>query len=120
MESILTSIKKQLGITEEYTHFDTDIVININTSFMTLRQLGVGPAKGFAIKDAMATWSDFIGDSTKLEAVKTYVYLKAKLVFDPPPSASVIDAYQETLSELEWRLNVATESEEEEEIQNGE
>ena len=76
MESILTSIKKMLGITEEYAHFDTDIIIQINTACMILTQLGVGPPEGFVIEDETSSWNDFIKDSTKIEAVKTYIYLK--------------------------------------------
>lgn len=110
MESILTSIKKLLGITEEYEHFDTDIIIHINSALMILNQLGVGPAYGFSIADKTDTWSDFISDMTMFESVKTYVYLKVKLVFDPPASASVLAAYERTISELEFRLNVNAES----------
>ena len=106
MESILTSIKKLLGIEDEYTQFDSDLVMHINTVFLNLTQLGVGPSEGFMIEDDAAVWEDFIGDSTQLQAVKTYVYLKVKLLFDPPLSASVIDSMNRMISELEWRLNV--------------
>lgn len=107
MESILTSIKKLLGITEEYTHFDDDIIIHINTIFMTLTQIGVGPAEGFYIKDKTTTWAQYISDPATLQAVKTYMYLKVKLLFDPPQSSSVAEAYNRQASEIEWRLNVA-------------
>ena len=107
MESILTSIKKLLGIEEEYTQFDADIIMHINTVFLNLTQLGVGPAEGFLIEDDSATWDDFIGDSNQLQAVKTYVYLKVKLLFDPPLSSSVTESINRIISELEWRLNVA-------------
>lgn len=107
MESILTSIKKLLGIEEEYTQFDDDIIMHINTVFLNLTQLGVGPAEGFFIEDDTATWDDFIGDDTQLQAVKTYMYLKVKLLFDPPLSSSVIESTNRMISELEWRLNVA-------------
>lgn len=107
IESILTSIKKLLGITEEYTHFDPDIIIHINSAFMVLGQLGVGPTNGYTISDASAVWSDFIGDETNIEAVKTYVYLKVRMMFDPPQSSAVMDAIKTQISELEWRLNVA-------------
>ena len=106
MESILTSIKKLLGIEDEYTQFDSDLVMHINTVFLNLTQLGVGPSEGFMIEDDAAVWEDFIGDSTQLQAVKTYVYLKVKLLFDPPLSSSVIDSMNRMISELEWRLNV--------------
>ena len=107
MDSILTSIKKLLGIEEEYTQFDSDIIMHINTVFLNLTQLGVGPAEGFLIEDDSATWDDFIGDSNQLQAVKTYVYLKVKLMFDPPLSSSVTESINRIISELEWRLNVA-------------
>ena len=107
MESILTSIKKLLGIMEDYEHFDTDIIIHINSTFMILTQLGVGPSEGFAIKDKTATWDDFITDSTQLEAIKSYVYLKVKLIFDPPSSSAVMESMNRMISEYEWRLNVA-------------
>lgn len=106
MESILTSIKKLLGITEDYEQFDTDIIIHINSAFSVLTQLGVGPEAGFYIEDSDAVWTDFVNDS-RLEMIKTYVYLKVKLVFDPPTSSGVIDAINRQISELEWRINVA-------------
>ena len=106
-ESILTSIKKLLGITEEYTQFDTDIIIHINSVFMILRQLGVGPEDGFAIEDSNAVWTDYIPNATlaKLEAVKTYVYLKVKLLFDPPLSGTAVAAAERLITEFEWRIN---------------
>ena len=107
MESILTSIKKLLGIEEEYTQFDNDIIMHINTVFLNLTQLGVGPAEGFLIEDDTATWYDFIGDSNQLQAVKSYMYLKVKLLFDPPLSSSVIESMNRMIAELEWRLNVS-------------
>lgn len=109
MESILISIKKMLGIDEEYTHFDADIIMHINSVLMILNQLGVGPSGGFIIEDETSTWSDFIPDETpvQLEAVKSYIYLKVKLLFDPPLSSSVIESYNRQISEFEWRLNVA-------------
>ena len=107
MDSILTSIKKLLGIAEEYTQFDEDIIMHINTVFLNLTQLGVGPEEGFAIEDDVASWEDFINDNTQLQAVKTYVYLKVKLLFDPPLSSSVIESMNRMIAELEWRLNVA-------------
>ena len=106
-ESILTSIKKMLGITEEYTHFDQDIIIHINTVLMILHQLGVGPEEGFAITDSYETWSDFLDDNKNIEAVKTYVYLKVRLLFDPPLSSAVTESINKSINELEWRLNVA-------------
>lgn len=109
-ESILTSIKKLLGITEEYTHFDTDIIIHINTVLMTLNQLGIGPVNGFNIKDETSRWDDYIKEDDDLEAVKTFIYLKVKIVFDPPVNSTVMEAYKQTIKELEWRLNIQAES----------
>lgn len=110
MESILISIKKLLGIAEEYTQFDDDIIMHINTVFLNLTQLGVGPKNGFAIEDESAEWVDFIGDdNVQLQAVKSYMYLKVKLLFDPPLSSSVIESTNRMISELEWRLNAAVE-----------
>ena len=110
MESILISIKKLLGITEEYDQFDPDIIMHINSVFMVLTQLGVGPSEGFSIEDDTAVWTDFIQDIKKLESVKTYIYLKVKLAFDPPLSSAVIESMNRLINELEWRLNVAAES----------
>ena len=109
MESILTSIKKQLGIVEEYDHFDPDIIMGINTALFTLTQIGVGPSEGFSITDKTATWSDFT-DTSKIEAVKTYVWMKTRLAFDPPASSAHIESLKNQISELEWRLNVAVDS----------
>lgn len=107
MDSILTSIKKLLGITEEYENFDQDIIMHINSAFMILNQLGVGPKSGFSINDKSSTWNEFIPEGSNLEAVKTYVHLKVKLMFDPPLSSTVIEAIKSQINELEWRLNVS-------------
>ena len=109
--SILTSIKKLLGITESCTDFDTDIIMHINTVLMTLNQLGVG-TEGFQIEDKNAVWSEFV-DTNKLAATKSYVYLRVKLLFDPPLNSAIIEAIKESIRELEWRLNVRVESESE-------
>lgn len=110
MESILNSIKKLLGITEEEKHFDEDIIMHTNSVFSTLTQLGVGPPEGFSIEDDLNSWDEFIPDTTKLQSVKSYIYLKVKLLFDPPLNASVLGSMERTISELEWRLNVAGEN----------
>ena len=104
--SILTSIKKMLGVAEDYTEFDEDIITHINSVFLNLTQLGVGPEEGFMIEDDTAVWEDFINDSIRLQAVKTYMYLKVKLLFDPPLSSSVTESFTRMIAELEWRLNV--------------
>lgn len=106
MDGILTSVKKLLGIAEEYTQFDTDILIHINSVFLTLHELGIGPDEGFAI-DEYTTWTDYISDNTLLlNAVKTYMYLKVKMLFDPSLTSSVTDLMKEEVKELEWRMNV--------------
>jgi hypothetical protein len=112
MESILTSIKKLLGIDEEYTHFDSDIIMHINTVFMILSQIGVGPSKGFRITGDRETWDDFIPEmgEKNLEATKTYIYDRVKLLFDPPTGTVVMQATKDAANELEWRLNIAAES----------
>ncbi len=112
-ESILTSIKKLLGITEEYTHFDADIIMHINSVFMILMQLGIGPADGFSISDSDSVWSDFLSDATWLELVKSYVYIKVRLIFDPPQSGTLISAMEKQASEFEWRCQ------EEQDFRNG-
>lgn len=110
-ESILTSIKKLLGITEDYEHFDTDIIMHINTVFMILMQLGVGPTNGFSISDDSAVWSDFLTSNQQLEAVKTYMYLRVKMMFDPPQSGTVTQSTENLIKELEFRLNVEVDPE---------
>ncbi|MBS5198276.1 MAG: hypothetical protein KHY93_14245 [Clostridiales bacterium] len=110
MESILQSIKKLIGITEDYTHFDADIIIYINSVFMILNQLGIGLPNGFSISDDTSTWTDYLPEDNKnFEAVKTYMYLKIKLIFDPPMSSAVMEAMKQMISELEWRLNAEAE-----------
>lgn len=110
-ESILTSIKKLLGIEESYAHFDPDIIMHINSVLAILIQLGVGPSDGFSISDKSSTWSDFLGsDATKLDGVKTYVYMKVRLIFDPPATAATIDSMNRLVNEFEWRLNVTAET----------
>lgn len=104
MDSILTSIKKMLGMTEDYTEFDTDLIIHINSVFSTLTQIGVGPPEGFMIEDESSEWNDFIGTESKWNFVKTYVYLKVRLLFDPPNSGSVMESINNQIKELEWRL----------------
>lgn len=105
-DSILTSIKGSIGIVEEDTSFDAQIIMHINSVFMILNQLGVGPEKCFSISDANATWSDFISSGGNIQSVKTYMGLKVRLMFDPPTSSSVMDAINRMISELEWRLNI--------------
>lgn len=110
MDSILTSIKKLLGIAEEYTQFDSDLIMHINSVFLILTQLGVGPSEGFIIEDKLAVWTDFIPDDKGLEAVKSYMHHRVKLLFDPPTSSAVMESMNRIISEFEWRLNLQAES----------
>ena len=105
-ESILTSIKKLLGIAEDYEHFDADLIIHINTFLTRLYQVGVG-TKNFAIYDKTATWADFLGeDEVKFQQAKSYVYIRTKMLFDPPQSGAANEAFKEAMRELEWLLYV--------------
>ena len=105
-QSILTSTKKILGIAEDYTVFDLDIITHINTAFSTLTQLGVGPSPGFMIEDDTAVWADFMGADAQYNAVKSYVFLRVRQLFDPPTTSYLIAAQERQIQELEWRLNV--------------
>lgn len=105
LDSILSSVKKQLGAEIDYEHFDPEIILNINAAFATLNQLGVGPKDGFSITGEDEVWADYISDNDNvLNLVKPYVYLKVKLIFDPPQVSYVMDAYQKMVEEYEWRL----------------
>lgn len=110
VESILTSIKLLLGITEDYDYFDAQIITHINSVFMILTQLGVGPPEGFIINDKSNTWNEFIPDGKSLELVKSYVHLKVRTLFDPPSSSVVMESTNRMINEFEWRLNAAAES----------
>lgn len=105
--SILDSVKKDLGIMPDYTHFDPDIIMDINTALSILTQLGVGPSQGFSIEDNTAEWDDFIPDSPTLDMVKSYVSKKTKQLFDPPNTGPLSEAFNKVLDELVWRINVA-------------
>lgn len=109
-DSILTSIKKLLGIDESYDVFDPDIIMHINSVFMTLSQLGVGPDEGFFIEDKNAIWSSYDSNVKLLNAIKTYIYLKVRLAFDPPTSSAAIDSINRQINESEWRINVEAET----------
>jgi len=110
-ESILLTVKKMLGLNPDYEdEYDTDIIVFINSALMILNQLGVGPDSAFMLTDGKETWQDFLGDDNgKLESVKSYVYLKVKLVFDPPANSFVVNSIEKHIDELEWRLNVHSE-----------
>ena len=110
MESILDSIKKLLDLNPEDTQWDTNIIMHINSVFMILTQVGVGPSEGFAITDNTTTWDEFVPDVTKVAGIKSYMYAKVKMLFDPPTSSVVMDALTRTITEYEWRLNVASQN----------
>ena len=114
MDNILSSTKKLLGIPTEENAFDSEIIMHINSVFMILNQLGVGPSGGFSISDDYALWSDFIPDGQNLELVKSYMYMKVRLLFDPPTNSSVLTSIEKTISEFEWRLNAQAETKTEE------
>lgn len=103
-ESILISVKQYLGIDAEDTNFDLDIITHINSVLMILNQLGVGPSDGFYISDKSSTWNELLNGRSDLEGVKTYIYMKVKLVFDPPMSSAVLECLNRMTSEYECRL----------------
>lgn len=105
-DSILITTKKALGISADYEAFDVDIIMYINSVFSTLNQLGVGPAESFAIDDDTSTWAEFIGSEKNINSVKTYVYLRVRLLFDPPATSFAINAMEKQVEEFGWRLNV--------------
>lgn len=108
-ESILESIKGLLGPDSAYDVFDPDIVLFINSVIATLTQLGIGPQKGYRITGPGETWKDFIGDEKDLDSVKSYIFMKVKMVFDPPTSSFVLSAMEKMCEEYEWRLKTAVE-----------
>jgi hypothetical protein len=110
-QSILKSTKKILGIADDYDVFDLDIITHINTAFSTLTQLGVGPIEGFMIEGENEVWTDFIMDDIEYNSVRSYVFLKVRQLFDPPSTSYLIEATQNQIRELEWRLNVRREHE---------
>lgn len=110
-DSILTSTKKALGLAEDYEAFDPDIIMHINSVFSTLNQLGIGPTLGFMIEDKEALWDTFLGSDPRLNNIKTYVYLRVRMLFDPPQTGFHTQAMQDQIKELEWRINVQREDE---------
>lgn len=110
-DSILSSIKKMLGLPEEYDAFDLDIITHINSVFTILAQIGVGPSNGFMIEDKTAVWTDFIQDIGVYQLVKSYMVLKVRLLFDPPMS-SAVECYKTQANEYEWRLKIMAENQE--------
>ena len=108
MDSILTSVKKMLGIQEDYEHFDPEIIMHINSAFMILNQLGVGPEEPFVVENKMDSWDDVVPEG-QIELVKTYVYMRVRLMFDPPTSSFLLDSLNKQIQEYEWRMNVQAE-----------
>jgi hypothetical protein len=108
--SILDSVKKVLQVPFDYDVFDLDITMHINSVFFTLNQLGIGPEDGYQIEGSEETWDAFLADDPLLNSVKTYVYLRVKMLFDPPPNSFSQTAMKEQIQELEWRLNVHREN----------
>lgn len=109
-ESILDGTKKALGLDPAYDVFDAEIVMHINSVFATLNQLGIGPVDGYEIEDASALWDHFLAGKPKFNSLKTYMYLRVRLLFDPPATSFAITAIKEQITELEWRLNVQRET----------
>lgn len=111
MNSILTSVKKLLGIAEECTDFDADVIMYINMSLLALTQIGVGPPNGYTIAGRENTWDEFLEDPSQAEAVKAYLAVKVRLLgFDPPQSSTTMEALKNSAAEMEWRLKVASET----------
>ena len=110
IESILTSVKKNLGLDEDYTVFDSDKTLYINGVFSTLHQLGIGPEDGFMIEDKTATWDDFTGGDVRYNMVRTYMYLRVRLLFDAPNTQYLVEALNNQIREHEWRMNIVREN----------
>lgn len=108
-DSILNSTKKILGLDESYTAFDMDVLTHINTAFSALFDLGVGPLMEFEIEDAEAKWSDFLTGNSANNSIRTYVYLRVKMLFDPPATSYLIEATNKQIEKMEWLLNVRRE-----------
>lgn len=106
-DSILHTTKKALGIDADYDAFDHEIIMHINSAFATMTQLGIGPKDGFMIEDANALWTDFIGNRPVANSVKSLMYLKVRLIWDPPATSFVLTSIENQIRELEWRLNVS-------------
>lgn len=108
-DSILNSVKHVLNLAPEYTPFDQGIIMHINSVFSTLNQLGIGPDEGFMIEDDEPTWDTFLEGDSRLNHIKTYVYLRVRLLFDPPTTQYLVESTQRQVEELTWRLNVQRE-----------
>ena len=105
-QSILDSTKKMLGLASDYTAFDLDVITHINSVFSVLTQLGIGPERGFSIEDSSTTWDEYLGGNKLLHTIKSYVYLRVRVLFDPPSAGYVLTAIENQIKELEWRINM--------------
>jgi len=108
-DSILETTKKALGLEADYDAFDSDIIMHINSVFNTLQQLGVGPEDSFFISDSEPTWAEFIGTQKNINAVKSLMYIRVRLLFDPPQTSFLLESLEKMAQEQEWRLNVQME-----------
>lgn len=108
-DSILTSVKKALGLDESYLAFDPDILLFTNSVLSNLNQIGVGPEQGFQIEDESATWGDLLGDDPRYNNVKAFIVIKVRMLFDPPATSFAIAAFEANAKELEWRINTTSE-----------
>ena len=118
-ESILLTIKEMLGIPSEYSVFDSELMAYINSAITALRQIGAGPQNGFSINDEYATWSDYIDDMSMYENVKTYIYLKVRMMFDPPSSSFVLESFKNQAAEVEWRIYIQADEDKDKEDATG-
>lgn len=109
MASILGSVKKALGIAPDYTEFDVDLVMHINSVFSTLQQLGVGPVQGFMIDGETGQWEEYLAEQARFNMVRSYMVLKVRMLFDPPTLSYLVTAMEKQIDEYEWRLNVERE-----------
>lgn len=117
--SILNQVKKVIGFDEDYVAFDADLIIFINSAISTLTQLGVGPTEGFQIEGSNEQWSEFVGEDVMYNMVRTYIYLRVRLLFDPPQTSYAIESLKKQVDEIEWRLEIYANLPQKEEIQNG-
>lgn len=108
-QSILDSVKKMCGIDPSLTVFDLDIMTHINSVFADLEQLGIGPVGGFEIEDNVPTWDAFLGTDKRISSVKSYVYFRVRLMFDPPQTGYLVESFDKQIQKMEWRLNVTRE-----------
>lgn len=109
-KTILEDIRHAIGLGDEHTFFDSDLILHVNSTFDIIHQLGAGPIDGFVIEDGSETWDDYFAGYKTIEFIKTYMYISVKLVFDPPQNSFLVKALEDKQKEYEWRINVAAES----------